>query len=363
MAVVGAGGLTIAMALLLPFAAAAAPGSGWREAFRQVVVVDERSTLQNVAWVDDDTLLLAGGMGVCRYSLRQGFLTCPVPPLPAPEGVHFVASVATDGKLGVASSPSLGGEQYAWRLGDDRRVFVRRNFDFTVADVAVFGNTLVILGFPSQGPGRPDNPAAGAVWWGPLSPDFSLLSPLLLLPAEKVSAFHATQGLYTGHLHVDADGVAALLTTAAGVHRFGWDGTPLPTLAPGLSRLTLGERVFQLLAGPLGEDWVTRYQAVLATPYPDDLVRTPEGLAAVVRFGRRTGVHWELWVLNDTGVMRRYTLPVATSDFAAHLRCHGRGARLACVWSEAVTPADRTRKIRTSSNVLVILQWSPSLHY
>jgi len=37
--------------------------------------------LQNVAWVDDDTLLLAGGLGVCRYSLRQGFLTCPVPPL------------------------------------------------------------------------------------------------------------------------------------------------------------------------------------------------------------------------------------------------------------------------------------------
>jgi len=349
----------IGVALVALAAAATTQGGTWREVLRRVVAVDDRSTLAAVAWLDDDTLLLGGGLGVCRYSLQQGFLTCPVPAKPAPEGVHFVATVATDGTVAVAGSPSLGGEQYAWRVSDERRVFARRNFDFTVADLAIFGNQLVVLGFPSQGPGRAGNPAGGAVWWGPVSPDFSKLSPLLLLPEEQIAAFHASQGLYSGHLHLDADGVAVLLTTAPGVYRFRWDGTPLPTLAADLTRLTLGGSVFQLLSGSLGENWVARYQTVLARPYPDDLVRTPEGFAAVVRCGDRKGVHWELWVLNEQGVARTTPLPVATADFAAHLRCQGRAARLACVWSEAANPADRTRKVRTSTNSLVILQWSP----
>lgn len=339
--------------------AATAQGGTWREVFRRAVAVDDRTTLTSVAWVDDDTLLLAGGLGVCRYSLQQGFLTCPVPPLPVPEGLHFAATVATDGTTAVAASPSLGQEQVAWRVRDDRRVFARRHIDFTVADMAVLGSQLVVLGFPSQGPGRADNPAAGAVWWGPVSPDFSKLSPLLLLPVERAAAFHASQGLYSGHLHVDAEGVAAILTTMPGVVRFRWDGTPLPTLAPELTRLTFGDSVFQLFSGSLGEDWVRRYQTVLARPYPDDLVRTPEGLAVVVRHGETKGVHWELWVLDEKGVARTYTLPIATQDVATHLHCAERGARVACVWSEAVNPADRTQKVRTSSNVLAILQWSP----
>jgi hypothetical protein len=125
-----------------------------------------------------------------------------------------------------------------------------------------------------------------------------------------------------------------MITAAeAGVHRFAPDGTALPTLGSALTELVpprLNEirRLF-------GADVEGRYHEVLnRQPIADDLIETSAGLAIVVRRAAGGKLWWELWFPDASGgARRRIRLELEEKrTIGGHLRCAGRGRRLACLF-------------------------------
>jgi hypothetical protein len=280
-----------------------------------------------VAWASDDELLLASVSGVTRYSIERHACSPFISPQEPPNGISHVFNVASDGRSVVAFA--LPVSQYAARLPDGARLFARRRPDFLVSDLAVRGGNLFVLGF--RGYEKPKLPET-AVWRGPVSSDWSGLTPLHRLTTQDALMIfrHSVPGML-GSIAVGGDGTLYVITSSeAGVFRYRADGTPLPPLGGDLTDLVIKQ--MPELYFNYRTDEIGRYRQVLnRQPIADDLVVTPDGPAILVRRATGNTLQWELWYPAARGVTATMALAPSGKGPTGHMRCDARGSRLACV--------------------------------
>ena len=200
--------------------------------------------------------------------------------------------------------------------------------------MAVRDDTLVVLGYPAMLK-RDRN---GALWSGKVGAKWETFRLLHRVSDEATDSLRSCFPPYGGAVVIQRDGTIAMITAAEpGVQRFRSDGTKLQPLGKGLSELVpanmsdIREHFFADVNG--------RYSEVLnQQPIADDLVETSAGLAIVVRSVTAGSVSWELWFPGPGGGNRR-RLRLAVDDrrtVGGHLRCHGRGRKLACLFGKQI---------------------------
>lgn len=298
--------------------------------------LDSQTT--GIAWLDDAHVVTAGGAGVRLLSLRDGAWSDLISTRPIPAGLPDPLSVATDGRSIVAGNGFTRAE-YGVRADNKKRLFARSGPAFTVIDVAVSGNNLYVLGWPSDAGGA-NNADGVAVWRGGLSPLFEQFQPLHRIQsgAQSVGIFNESLPIYGGALAVESDGALDVITASeSGVFQYGADGALRRRLGSGLGELVI-HRMHDINV-TYSVDPLARYREVVnRQPTVDDLVVTPDGPAIVVRIAGGDSIGWELWYPNANRVERRVKLGISRRGPFGHLSCDARGRDLACVYQSPETP-------------------------
>ena len=285
----------------------------------------------SVAWLNDRAVAVGSDNGIYQYALSDGSVKELVAPRTIPHGMTQVEDIATDGRLLVGFNDDYS--DLALDLGSSRIVAARRNAALQVIDMAVRGQSLVVLGFPAASK-RESN---GALWSGRVGAGWESFRLLHKVSEEATESLRSCLPPFGGAVVIQSDGTIAMITAAEpGVVRYGADGKRLPTLGGGLTELVPSDMadIRKYFFG----DVLGRYQQVLnQQPIADDLVETPNGLAVVVRNAAAGAVWWELWFPGEGGGTRR-RIRLALDDkrvVGGHLRCNGRGTRLACLFGKA----------------------------
>jgi hypothetical protein len=290
-----------------------------------------------VAWLNDQTLLLADSRGISTFRPATGESTNVIPASPVPDGLPDPLSVSTDG-VSVVANNGFARTAYACRVADKKRIFARSSPRFVVIDIAVWRDRLYVLGWPADMRGAV-NPDGVAVWTGPVTGRFDQLLPLHRIQSgpESVSIFNDSIATYGGALTVERDGTVDVVTAAEpGVFQYSTSGRVLRTLGTGMSELV--QHRMHDINFTYGSNALARYQRVInAHPTIDGLIATDDGPALVVRVPRGDTIGWELWYPDATRTRARVTLGVTRKGPFGHLSCDARGRELACVYQRATT--------------------------
>jgi hypothetical protein len=281
-----------------------------------------------IAWLDGDNVAVGSEYGVFRYNLPTGAKRALIGSQPIPIGMPHVEDVASDGKTLVAFSRDYG--DVAARVEPFRIVNARRFPAMQILDVAVQGDTVFVLGFPLI----IDREKSGVLWTGKVGGKWSQMRLVHKVSEEATRILRSGFAPYGGAMTTQTDGTIAIITAAEpGVMRFRMDGTPLPVLGDSLSELVITRLPEIRLI--FAEDVVAQYREVInIQPIADDLIETSEGLAIVVRRAERGFVSWELWFPPKKGSpVRRIRLSLQDNRIVGgHLRCQGRGKKIACLF-------------------------------
>jgi hypothetical protein len=285
----------------------------------------------SVAWIGDRAVAVGSDNGVYEYVLADSSVRRIVAPRPIPNGLSKVEDIATDGRSLVAFN--LDYSQVAVELASSRIVAARRAPALEIIDLAVRGDSFVVLGFPAM----LKKDKRGVLWMGKVGAEWESFRMLHKVRDDNTENLRSCLPPFGGAVVIQKDGTIAMITaTEAGIHRFSSDGTRLATLGSGLTDLVVNRiaEIREIYAS----DVIGRYREVLnQQPTADDLVDTANGLAIVVRRTASENVWWELWFPAErTGTRRRIRLAVEDKRTAGgHLRCHGRGQQLACLFGKS----------------------------
>ena len=294
----------------------------------------EAALARSVTWLRDGVLAIAADSGIHEYAVADRSLKLLVGPRTVPDGLPHAWEVATDGRTLVAFN--LDYSELAFDLAGGRIVHARRFPAMQILDVAVRGDTMVVLGYPLI----LDREKNGALWSGKIGASWESFRLLHKVDDQDADKLRSCFPPFGGAVIIQRDGTIAMITAAEpGVRRFRPDGTPLSTLGQGLADL-VPANVAAVRKSYFG-DLTGRYLEVLnRQPMADDLVETPAGLAIVVRRAGEGKVWWELWFPGDGGGLRR-SIQLAASDertIGGHLRCEARGSQLACMFGKDTGP-------------------------
>jgi hypothetical protein len=288
-----------------------------------------------VAWLSDGSLAIGSWSGVHEYELASNTFRPLVAPRELPHGLPQVEDLATDGRTLVAFNNDYS--DLAFDLARSRIAAVHRGVEFQVLDLAVRGDTLVLLGFPAVSKAV----KTGALWIGRIGAKRDTFRLLHQVDDEKLDSLRSCITPFGGATVVQQDGTIAMITAAEpGVHRFRPDGTPLPPLGHGLSELAV-PRIHEFRS-KYAPDVAGLYRELLnPQPMADDLIETSDGLAIVVRRWTKEQLWWELWFPGPGGGTRK-RIRLAMEDqrgVGGHVRCAGRGNRVACLVPKALIPS------------------------
>jgi hypothetical protein len=289
-----------------------------------------------VAWLNDTSVAVSSDSGVHEYVLASGAYRLLVSTRDVPEGLPRAEDVAADNRTLVAFNNDYADVGYD--LEKSRIRSVHSGPEFQVVDLAVHGDTIAFVGYPTFA--NPKAEQGGALWVGRLGASRDTFRALYKVSDDNLTRLRGCFTPVGGGTVVQSDGTIAMFTPAEpGVHRFRADGTRLPSLGGGLSELVV-ERLDEFRRKYAG-DVVARYRDVLnAQPIADDLIDTAQGLALVVRRSMKDRVWWELWFPGPGGGTR-HRVRLAMEDRRAvggHVRCSGRGNRVACIFNKALVP-------------------------
>ncbi len=298
---------------------------------------------RDVAWLDDDHLLIASDRGVVSYVLKTSEFTEVLAGTAVPDGLPEPMSIATDGATLVAVSP-YSSCSFSLRLSDHKRLIAQRSHKLLASDVAVRGDRACYLGFAGH-PFGAITPTT-AVACGGLADSWDELKPLHSIVSGEAAAtiYRFSVPPYAGALVMESTGGVDVITSAEpGVFRYSPSGTLIGVLGSKLNELVLqnAEDILKLYAADVDK----RYRVLLnVRATVDGLVVTPDGPAIVVRLADHDIIHFELWYPEAAGgATRRIRLGIERQGPFGHLRCDCRGDRLVCVGSaptaaEAVDP-------------------------
>ncbi|MCU1244146.1 MAG: hypothetical protein JWN02_56, partial [Acidobacteria bacterium] len=278
----------------------------------------------------NDEVLLAHAGGV--EALRIGVLSMHpvISSSPTPQGLPDCAILATDGRVVVAS-----GDNYTDAASDlvtGKLKYSRQHAALQIFDLAVQHGRLVVLGRPLLLRGSD----YGFLYVGRVGDKWESFQLFHAVSAEAEKVLRYSAPPYSGGLALEDDGTIDFITPAeAGVVRYRWDGSPLPTLGEQALRSLVVSRMEEVWYR-YSQDVMGRYSEILnRQPTADDLVVTPRGVAVVVRQAHDQRVWWELWFPDAKGIKRKVRLGIdERSPAGSHLRCSARQERLACVYGK-----------------------------
>jgi hypothetical protein len=293
---------------------------------------------RDVAWLDDETLLVASERNVSRYTLKTGVVSEVLSGSPVPEGLSSPMSIATDGATLIAVSPFSSGS-FSLRLSDHKRLIAQQSHKMLASDAGVRGDRACYLAF---GPSAP----TAAVSCGGVDASWDELKPLHSIRSGEAAAaiYRFSVPPYAGALVMESNGTTDVITSAEpGVFRYSASGVFLGVLGGDLRELVLDDAldIMKLYAVDVDKRYrllLNRHQTI------DGLVSTPNGVAIVVRLAEKDLIHWELWYPDASGgATRRLRLGIERRGPFGHLRCDVRADRMVCVGSapaaaEAVDP-------------------------
>src|SRR6185436_5525843 len=189
-----------------------------------------------VAWLNDQTLLLASPKGISTFRLATGESTNLIAPSPVPDGMPDPLSVSTDG-VSVVANNGFARTAFACRAEDRKRIFARSSARFVAIDIAIWRDKLYVLGWPTD-PHGAANSAGVAVWSGTITGHFDQLLPLHRIQSgpESVAIFNDSLPIYGGALTIERDGTLDVVTAAeAGIYQYSTSGRVQRTLGTGLA--------------------------------------------------------------------------------------------------------------------------------
>jgi hypothetical protein len=286
----------------------------------------------DVAWIDEQSLAVTSPVGTWRVFLGDE------PRLVALDSsVRSSEIVASDGERVFVSGASVSG--YSWfslaSPEDDRTSgSIQR---FYPRDAAVLDGEVFYLGWRGRPSGKSEE--RGVLWKmrdRDLAPE-----PLHQIEGDDdaVLRWRRSSSPYAGAVVAEPGGTIAVITEAEpGIYRYRPDGELVGKIAGDLDELVLDTVLLvERYAGR--DDLRDRYTKLInLQPTVEDLVTTPYGVAILVRKAGRERVAWELWFVEKKGRPRVTLSPGRLGPFG-HMRCEGRGTRVACVGSFPV-PGD-----------------------
>jgi hypothetical protein len=193
-----------------------------------------------------------------------------------------------------------------------------------IMDLAVRDGNVAVLGYSYDSRRR-----GGPLWTG--KPGAPWEEHRLLYDASQRhdARYRTALAPYAGAVvFLDDHTVATITPVEAGVRRYRIsDGAALPVLGPDMTLLAA-----DLTEAILDTDLGKRYEQLNRHATIDDLVALNSGPAVVVRTWSNGRTRWSLWLPSESSATRRLPLGVEDSrTIGAHLRCDGRGWRLACI--------------------------------
>jgi hypothetical protein len=286
---------------------------------------------QTLAWNSNGRLVIGTRAGILSYDPDTARFVPLVSGQKIPNGIPDVVGLDSDGKSIFAFN-----SDYSDLVADARSGKVtgaRREPSLQIADVALRGGKLAVLGFPL----RLRTKVFAQLWIGTPGAPWETFLPLHPVDgaAEEIVRYAIPPN--GGAVTFANDGTVAMISPAEpGVFRYRVDGTVLPTLGRNLRELVI-TRLPEAIRG-YRLDIGARYREILnKQPTVDDLISTADGLAIVVRRWSSTGAAWELWFPDTQGVRRRVQLQLSSPGVVAgHLHCSVQGARLACVFDRRI---------------------------
>ena len=287
----------------------------------------------SVAWRDDGTLLIGARSGVFAYDPRADETTPLVPAEAPPKGIPRVIGLDSDGRNLVAFN--LDFSDLVADVTTGRIASSRREMALEIADIAIRGRNVAVLGFPL----RLKTSEYAQLWVGEAGAPWETYRPLHPISAENDEIVRYAIAPVGGAVTFAKDGTIAMISPAEpGVFRYRIDGAPLPTLGKELRELVV-PRMKEATFGHRA-DMEGRYREILnKQPLVDDLIDTPDGLAIVVRRWSEGAVAWELWFPDAQTLRRRIVLSVRDPGVAGgHLRCSAKGPSIACTFG-SIAPA------------------------
>lgn len=289
--------------------------------------------VRGVAWINGGTLAIAARNGVFRYNLADQELQRIISAEDVPDGLPNAENVAVDGDTLVAYNMEYS--DLAFDLARQKITAARRVPAMQVLAMDVHDGNLVVLGYPAILP----RDREGALWIGGVGKRWETFRAIHSISDREGSIFRSGMPWFGGAVRVLSDGTIAMITPAQpGVRRYRLDGTQLPPLGAKVTELVV-PRLTEV-RGALSQDLAAQYEQIFnRQPIADDLLDTGDGPAIVVRRAAQSGVWWELWFPSaDGGVSRKVRLGLDDpSRFAGHLRCDGRGRRIACLFGKTTS--------------------------
>lgn len=287
------------------------------------------SQAADVAWLNDDEVLVAltkGGIAKVSAKTKQAARWMPNGPLPT--GSPYPELVATDGTVVVIVGGSL--RHAIFRSADGKYLFGYHGGPLNARGLAVSGGKAFMMGWLTKAGTNADQ-QRGALF-SQSAPDPLVESPIhrVLSSTSGLERWRLTAFPYGGASVALPDGSIAIITSAEpGVFRYDRNGRLVEVLGSGVDALVVDSlRMVQSYA----DNVEGRYTQLLNRQAAiDDLVVTPAGLAILVRIAARGSIGWELWNVGSTDVIRRQPLATTRLGPFGHMKCEGRGVRLACV--------------------------------
>lgn len=282
---------------------------------------------RTVAWGAGGRLLIGTGGGIVAYDLTTTTATPLVPGRPIPNGIAAVVGLDSDGSHLVAFNADYSDLTADVRTG--RITSARREFALQIADVAIRGDVVAVLGFPL----RLKTADFAQLWIGKAGEPWSTNRPLHPVTEASEEIVRYSIAPNGGAVTFLKDGTIAMISPAEpGLFRYRADGTPLPVLGADLRELVV-PRMREAIFG-YRLDVEGRYREIFnRQPTIDDLVDTPDGPAVVVRRWSDGAAGWELWFPGPQRVRRRVVLGIRDAGVAGgDLKCATRGSSLACVF-------------------------------
>ncbi|HKO56594.1 MAG TPA: hypothetical protein VJ276_12005, partial [Thermoanaerobaculia bacterium] len=319
-------------AILAAGTAAAQPCETLEPSLVKQLAMPTFARIGGVAWRNGGKLLIGSESGVNEYDLVSGDVRRVVSASAVPYGLPDVMNLATDGQRLFAFN--LDYSDLAFDLDGAKILRARRHAALQIADVAVRGNIVAVLGRPVL-----LKADFGSLWVGPIGAPWQEFRGIHPLGGEAADIYKGAFAPYGGAVVIRKDGTIAIATPAEpGVLRFAADGTQLPTIGRGLTELMV-PRLPEILRR-YASDVEGRYSQIInRQPTIDDLLDTSDGLAIVVRRVVADRVTWELWFPDDEGKRRVVRLGVSDDVTGGHLHCDARGSKIACTFGKSTGAA------------------------
>jgi hypothetical protein len=319
-------------ALLAAGTAAAQPCETLEATFVRQLPLPTFARVGGVAWRNGGKLLLGAESGVNEYDIVSGDVRRVVSASAIPYGLPDVMNLATDGRRLFAFN--LDYSDLAFDLDAAKILRARHHAALQIADVAVRGDTVAVLGRPVL-----LQRDFGSLWVGPIGAPWQEFRGIHPLGGEAADIYKGAFAPYGGAVVIQKNGTIAIVTPAeAGVLRFAADGTQLPTIGRGLTELMV-PRLPEILRR-YASDVDGRYSQILnRQPIIDDLLETSDGLAIVVRRVAGERLTWELWFPDEQSKRRVVRLGVSDDATGGHLHCDARGTKIACTFGKSTGAA------------------------